>query len=588
MIVDVRTNSISLNPNLFDYETYYFLEPDDPKDSILVLLYSRLTFNINKDGSYKTSVLDFFIFKDFISKSNLKISINLTDKALDILKRFLEYRGKLMDIKMGVFNTEINTSLKTKPYEDQKSAIKFFLELKKSLNCSSVGIGKTLCALGTFNILRNQNKVSNCLVITLNQVKLEWNREIPKHTNYSYRIIGNGSKNVLKDLDEFNEDILVVHYDIIINDLVKTKLISMGFDFWIIDEAHTLRNVQSQRSESLFEVFETTNPTYLNMLTGTPVSNSPENAQAILRYICPKIVPGKVKFQNHFCNYILIKPKGMNRRIPILNKSKPYKNLNELNFMMDMCSFRKTHADVKDFPQTVISIKDVEMEKDQEILYNKIKNETYMEIAKMPEKAMNLNMVMVKTWRLRQAISHPAILGEYKTSSAKFKVLDNLLDEVLSEPDSKVVLFSCHRETLELLVHKYKDQYGARLFAGVGNEFTDEMRKENNTRFFDDSNSRMLCAMTSLAVGGNWGQVARTGIFVDLPIIPTDWKQSMGRITRRDAKGISSIIALLCANTVDDWVWKLLDTAKQVTNEIIKGDNDILIDKDDLIKELKK
>lgn len=590
MIVDVQTNSKALNPHILDYNVLYYVEPSDPTNQILVLLHGLLTFIIRKDGRFQTSIVDFFIFRNFLKTTNFSVSVNLTDKAMGILKEFLEYKARLVDIDKGAFNSEIRTTMKSSPYEDQKAAIRLFLELRRSLNCSCVGLGKTLAALGTFNVAKNENLASKALVITLNQVKLEWNRELPKHTDYSYKIIGNGTDVVLDQLSQFKEDILVMHYDTLINDLVKAKLCGMPFDFWIVDEAHTMRNVESQRSQAVYELFNAMHPAYLNLLTGTPVSNSPENAYSLLRFLAPNLLPSNAKFRSHFCNYILIKPKkNSHKRIPILSKEEPYKKLDQLQVMMELCSFRRTQDDVEDFPPTMITLKEIEMDADQKKLYDGIADTTYAEIAKMPDKTLNLQVIPVKTLRLRQSLSHPAILGEYKIKSIKFEVLDSMLSEILDDdPKAKVVLFSCFRDTLNLLVHKYKDKYGAALFAGTTDGLTEAGRKENNEKFFSDPSRRILCAMTSLGVGGNWGEVARTGIFIDLPIIPIDWIQSMGRITRRSAKGTSSIIILLCANSFDEWTWSNLDKKQKVSNEIVKADENIFVSSEELLKGLKK
>jgi len=55
--------------------------------------------------------------------------------------------------------------------------------------------------------------------------------------------------------------------------------------------------------------------------------------------------------------------------------------------------------------------------------YDRIKDETYAAIAKIPQKALNLDNILTKTLRLRQCLISPEILGE-SVVSTKFKFLD--------------------------------------------------------------------------------------------------------------------------------------------------------------------
>lgn len=591
MQIDVNDNSKLLVKVPENYTVNYKLEQDDipHKDTILVLLSGLLTSRILHNGDFQSSIIDFFIFRNKIKNSKFEIQLNLTDGCLEVCKEYLTLMHRIEDIKAGAFNSEIITTIKSQPYEDQKAHIRFFLENKIALNCSSVGIGKTLSALATYNILKDSSKVLGGLILCLNQNKRDWCREIQKHTDYTFKVVGNGTNQVVDDIFSHNcEDFLIVHYDCIIKEVVKAALIEKKFDFWISDEAHVLRGLDSQRSKAVFEMFNAVTPQFLYFLTGTPVSNSPMNAFSMLKFFNSSLIPNKTRFESHFCNMITIKPKGSFKRFKILNKKNPYKHLDELSFMMNRFSVRTTHADVKDFPPTVYSFREVEMEPEQRKLYNAIRDETFQAIAAMPEKSINLHLAMVKTIRLRQALSNPSVLGEYKVDSIKFKCVNELLEEILDDdPTQKVVLFSCLRPTLELLTQKYRDKYGAVLFAGIGDGLTIEGRDEGMESFLTNPDTRVLVANTQLGVGGNWGHVARTGIIVDLPIVPIDFEQSVGRITRRGAQGTSNIIIIKGVATVDDVLWNWIHSKKDIANKIIKGE-EMVISKDDFLKMLKK
>ena len=593
MIVDVKCDLLSLDIPPEDYTVIYRIESTDDSNNALLFLSALLTFRVLKDGSYITSIFDFFIFKDKIKGLSLPIQINLTNKALEVCKQFLTQLKEVQEIKNGKWNDRIHSTLKHQPYEDQKAATAFLIARKKAGNFSSVGIGKTITSFTAFNVLKGQGLITKGLAFIRNENKDTWLEQLVDHTDYNYTIVRNGSESVLNDIKNFNGDFLVVHYDCILNEEVQKALIKHDFKFWVVDEAHTLRNADkikknkktdkmeytSQRSAVLYKLRDIMMPVYIIPMTGTPIGERPLDAYGIIRLLKPNLLPSRTKFEDHFCNFIRIRRKPTDKfKIPILNKKNPYRNLDQLAKYFEMLSYRQTHADVKDFPPTVIKPKYYELEDDQRALYERIKSETFKEIAKIPEKALNLEHIFVKTLRLRQCLSHPIIVGENKVSSIKFKELDVLLEEILTERDAKVVIFSPHRDSLELIANKYKDQYGAGLFAGINQDLKLEERNENVQNFLNNPFNRVLAANTKLGAGGNW-QVSRTCIFLDLTI-RLEWIQSCGRIQRRNAIGTSVIMPFIIKDTIDEKIWKQLFNKQSYVDQIMRPDSEVVIEKE--------
>ena len=585
MIVDVVSGKISLSTLPEEHRVIYTIEPHEQakRDYLIVLMNSLLTFEIVSKEQFSTSLLDLFILKDMLKASNnFNVTLNITEKCFGVCKQYLLDRYEVMDIKDGKLNTSIQLAIKSTPYEDQLSGIAFMLKRERAINSCSVGIGKTLTALACFDNLYHSHKIDKGIIYCLNENKLTWTKEIQKHSDYKFKVVGNGSKIVLKDIEAFNEDLLVVHYDSLLSQDIINAIIARGFNFCIYDEAHIFRNLKTQRSKAVFGIVEITDPKYRYLLTGTPIAQCPLEAYSAIKLVRPTILPSHTRFKNHFCVEILIKIKNSSRKIPKIVK---YKNLEQLKYIMDLYSFRKTHEDVKGFPPTVYSIKELELSGEQRQLYEAIREETFREIAEMPDKAMNLDHLLTKILRLRQCLSHPAILGE-KSESVKFKYLDELLEEILSETDQKVVIWSTFRDTLELLHQKYEDKYGAVLFYG---DMKTEERDKNVEKFTTPGGkTRMLLGITSLGTGGNF-QVARTAIYIDEPLKILELKQSRGRITRRNAVGTSHIISLTCQNTIEDrWIRGFLESKEAIIDQVIDPDSNIIVAKNDLLKGLSK
>lgn len=600
MLIDVSVvNKISLNINPEEYKIYYQIGKEDLQhvDLIQSVLGQLLTIKVDpkKPLFYETSIFDLKIFRRKMKEANINIIYNFTPRAKDIYKKFIDQLTSLRQIKDGSYNERIKSTLKTTPYIDQFSAAAFLLTRSKAANCCSVGIGKSLSALLCFNILKNERKVSNGIIFCMNQNKDTWERQIKQHTNYTYKIVRNGTDLVEEDINNFDHDLLVVHHNALIKEPVRWAIISRNFNFHIFDEAHILRNLDSQQTKSYFDIYEKSKPKWFIPLTGTPLPEKPMNAYSLLKLMSPDNIPSKTTFDNHFCNFFTIKKKiklkkGKGffiKQVQILNSKTPYKNLDELAEYMEMFTYRKTHETVVGFPPTLLSIKSIELSNQSKLIYNAIVDQTYADVAAMPDKMLKLDDVMSRTIRLRQFLSNPLLIGE-NIQSEKCEFMDTLLDEILDDEKQKVVIFSSFVETLKFYYDRYKTKYGTTLFKGVGDGYTKQDQTLNEKLFIENPEYRVMVANTSIAVGSNWG-CSRYAIFNDLPIPRLQYTQAVGRITRRDAKGTSNIILLSAKDTFDETIREQHSKKDKIINNLIGKDQEVeIVNKTELLKGLTK
>lgn len=141
------------------------------------------------------------------------------------------------------------------------------------------GLGKTAQAL----LAAQAANAFPLLVVVPNVVKANWAHEAgmwtPRHP--ATVIHGNGD-----EIDGF-ADIVIVNYEVL--DRHVGWLGTFGFRGMVVDEAHFIKNVQSQRSEHVLQISESirarmANP-LLMALTGTPLINDIEDFRAIWRFL---------------------------------------------------------------------------------------------------------------------------------------------------------------------------------------------------------------------------------------------------------------------------------------------------------------
>lgn len=593
MLLDILVDSVSLNqpPD----ERRFTFHPEGNAvgfDTAKSMLGARLGVS----GACTLTVFDVLMLRKALVKLNLWGEVRFTDAAYKVLEQHLFNMSKLSQIKSGEFNNLWSNELKTTPYADQISGALFHLAMPRSGEFSSMGIGKSLIALMWMHRLKKDGAAKRVLVICKNGGKNVWRNEIAKHTGYSALIAGNGTECIEQDLANYfstNPDVFVLHYNCLssrrpkgqegakpipsaIVELLKTS----NFDTVILDEAHKIKHTTASWTQGLFDIIYSINPKNILVMTGTPVAESPENAYTLLKLIKPSIVPSKTAFLNRFTIRRLVR-RGRFKVMDIVG----YQNLDDLRDLISWVSFRRTQEDVVGMPPTVFVDVPCEMSSEQAKLYNAIASKVYEEIAAIPANALNLEVVAVKLIRLRQCLTHPYILGE-KSPSCKFEECDDILEEVLADNDAKILLWSDFQPVVELLHHRYNEQYGSDfIHGGVPVEYRNMIER----RFNGDARPRVLCLSPGAAGDSLNLQRARTAVYVSRPVSLTDYQQSLNRICRRTAKGTSVIKTIIVPNTVDDWLTALLTKKENISQALTIGADKLeRIDKQFLLNFLKQ
>ncbi len=143
------------------------------------------------------------------------------------------------------------------------------------------GLGKTAQSV----IAASVANAYPLLVVVPNVVKMNWAREVQRWTpNRRVTVIhGDGD-----DIDAF-ADVFVVNYDIL--DRHLSWISRFGFRGMVVDEAHMIKNVQSQRSRNVLAIADRVRDRVpggrplLLALTGTPLINDIDDFRAIWRFL---------------------------------------------------------------------------------------------------------------------------------------------------------------------------------------------------------------------------------------------------------------------------------------------------------------
>lgn len=409
--------------------------------------------------------------------------------------------------------------------------------------------------------LKKREKLKHCLIICgINTLKANWAKEIAKHSDLTYRILGQretkkgdikigGIKERLEDLNSnIKEFFIITNIETIRDDKIFKALNKNknNIDMIVVDECHRAKSVSSQQGKHLLGLKF---GKYRIGLTGTILTNSPLDAYAPLRFI-QKEQCSYTNFRYYYCTY------GGNFNNILVG----YKHLGELKDQIESCSLRRT-KDLLDLPEKTIINEYVDMDGPQQSFYENIKQGIVDQVDKVEMSTANLLSMAA---RLRQATACPYILTTENINSAKIERAVDLIEQIVYNND-KVVVFSTFKETLNRLSEQL-EQYKPLLCTG---DIKDNQISKNIDVFQnDDEHKVMLCTHQKMGTGITLTK-ASYAIFIDVPWTNADYLQCQDRIHRIGSKKPVFIYHLITTGTIDEHVLEIVEDKEALSDYVV-------------------
>src|SRR6056297_3257002 len=238
-----------------------------------------------KQGYIRIPYAD-WILKYIKDKSDLIFSDYAEEICFQINKKYKksqEIKNK-KSYKLNYFNDTL--------YDFQTRNVKFMAELKKTIQASEMGAGKTIMAIATAKEINSKKT----LIVSPAYLKTNWKNEIKKFTDSSINLITGKRKERLKSLEEI-KNFNIINYAMLRDKQYLNKLKNIEFDFLIYDEAHALKNRKSQQHKGAKKL----KCNYITLMTGTPIPNHPEELYGLLNVLYPKQFRSYWRFVETFC-----------------------------------------------------------------------------------------------------------------------------------------------------------------------------------------------------------------------------------------------------------------------------------------------
>jgi SNF2 family DNA or RNA helicase len=301
--------------------------------------------------------------------------------------------------------------------------------------------------------------------------------------------------------------------------LIHKKEISMI----VVDEVHRCKDSTSLQSKALLSL----DADSVVALTGTPLMNSAIDLYTPLKFIGQEN-HSLFAFKQHYC---ICGGFGGHQIVG-------YKNLPELQTILDRCMLRRLKKDTLDLPDKIYINDFVEMTNSQSKIYTSILDDLRQNIDKVKISPNPLTMLI----RLRQATGNPELLSSEAKGNPKYERMVELVQEVVDN-GNKAIIFSNWTDVLnpayEILK---KNGFKPALYTGQNK---DEREAEKH-RFKTSSECKVICGTIGAMGTGLTLTEATTIIFLDEPWNRALKDQCEDRVHRIGTKESPNIITIMC------------------------------------------
>jgi SNF2 family DNA or RNA helicase len=412
-----------------------------------------------------------------------------------------------------------------KPFKHQRVTAAFLSMRDRAFCFNEAGTGKTSSVVWAADYLMQEKQIRRVLIICpLSIMYSAWQDDIFKTAMHRTAAVAHGDTKKRQKVIRGEYEFVVINYDGV--GTVEDDIKASGFDLIVIDEANAYKNTSTKRWKTLNRLL--TPSTRLWMLTGTPASQSPEDAFGLAKLICPGNVP---KWKTTWKEQVMYQVSRF-RWLPKANSRK-------LVYQALQPAIRFEKSQCLDLPSVTYQTRHVALTAQVARYYKLIKDQMLVETAGVQITAVN---AAAKVSKLLQ-ISGGAVYAE-GNDIVEFDIgprLDTLL-EVLEETEHKVIVFVPFRHTIEL-VSKFLTSKGVTNEI-ISGDVTARNRADIISRFQKQTDPRVLVIQPQAASHGVTLTAADTVVFWSPVTSVETYLQCIARIDRVGQQNKMTVVHL--------------------------------------------
>jgi len=430
-------------------------------------------------------------------------------------------------------------------YPHQIEGIAFLLGRRRALLADDMGLGKTRQSVLAMVEAEAEGPY---LVICPASVKRNWAREIQLVLPTAEPAIVGPAPLPPNDF----QDWVIMNYEILGKHM--EGILAFGWKGVVFDEAHYLKNHQSQRSRNAAKLVKAIqHEPIVHALTGTPMTNRPRDLFPLLRLMNHPLGKSFLSFAKRYCD-------AYQGDFGLVADGAS--NIEELTVQLHGVMLRRTKNEVLDLPPKVRTWLDVELHPYAIQHFNNAVRE-FLTKFDAPEPIDAVEDEPENSER-RRAVGR-LTTARRKLAFAKCRHTIKFVENAL-EQGEKVILFTTFLNTLE----RFHKHFGDRAVFVFG-EVPAEERQNRVDRFQNDESVRLFIANMHVAGVGINLTAGRQVVFNDLDWVPANHWQAEDRAYRIGQTGTVNVTYMIARGTVDEFVKTVLETKAALMDSLVEG-----------------
>jgi SNF2 family DNA or RNA helicase len=429
---------------------------------------------------------------------------------------------------------------------------------ERALLADEMGLGKTIQAIAACALLQRLRGIERVLVISPASLKGEWEEQIARFTDLPSRIVW-GTR--AQRLNQYSEGsfFYLMNYEQVLTDHDDIQK-RLAPDVIVLDEAQRIKNWQSRTAQAVKRL----QSPYAFVLTGTPLENRIDEVYSIVQFLDPSLFGPLFRFNREFYQ--------------LDDRGKPvgYQNLDEMHRRLSPILLRRRKGEVEgQLPGRTDKHYFVPMDEEQALRYADYEERVVRLAAAAQRRQLSPEeFKKLQQWLacMRMICDTPYILDSECRVCPKLAELEEVLKEILTDPQSKILIFSEWERMLDL-VRELAQEIGIGLAWHTGSVPQVERRREIR-RFKDDPDCRLFLSTESGGVGLNL-QAANVVINLDLPWNPARLEQRIARAWRKHQTRPVQVIHLVTEDSIEHRMIPLLAGKQALADGVLDGRGDL-------------
>lgn len=575
----------------------------------------EFTPKVLKIGYYLGETNDFYHCFVQYRKSVEKMTPLFIPKNALLNPLFLEsWEDKVVDFEK--YNKMSGLTLK--PHQER--SVKFLLTRERAVLSLNMGMGKSLASI----VASLEGGFKKVLVICPASIKTNWKNELSRFVSEDEITIVEGSKWKDSKYTIINYDILDNFYtiptekvkkkekvydenggftyeyvekekvsrknEVIQEAMDNSQLFQSNFDLLIIDEAHRLSNSTSGRYKILSDLIKRSNPKGIYELTGTMITNTPQNLYNILKLIDADITKDWASYMKKYCGAkqifknrkerdyytnIYLKKRNKNswydlsysekdelnvylekncKKIWIMGEAS---NLDELSERIKHLYYRETTTEALQSIKKEVMVQEYDLSNQERSEYEKAWTDY---VDKQEEKDIDKilkNHKLIEGSVFRQIVANLMIPHTIELANSEI------------EQGNKVIIFCCFDKELYALQDYFKDK--CVIYNG---KMTAKKKDKTLADFTDNEDIKVFIGnIDSASVGLNI-IASNVVIFNNISFLPAVNEQAEYRILRLGQTKDCKIYYQKFKNTYMDRMFEILQIKNDIINNVIFEENE--------------